>query len=186
MQIVSVDFIAETLNLDRYKLIKWINSEQVLWNNQDYHIERIKKWTKDFLASNSQLIRSHMLSKKNMKISRECFVKPKSSEEYEDVTVFEAILPKSLNARLQTLTNMELLFVQNVVIDNLSNNKSDYTTMADECGIPLGLLQEIVFGITTVMPHFIIDRIINWSKGVHLNDSELSIKEEQLFHVKID
>ena len=100
--------------------------------------------------------------------------------------ICEAVLPNTLNVELKSLTKEEQYKLQNVVIDNLKNKKCDYFTMCAQCGIPLGLFQQIVFGITDLLPQFIIQQVINWSNGQHIENFDLAIKEDQLFYVKIE
>merc|ERR1739842_4270 len=99
--------------------------------------------------------------------------------------ICEAVLESNLNVQLKSLTEEEINLIQNKDIGNLRKKECNYFEMANQCGIPLGLFQQIVFGITDLLPQFIIDQVIDWANGRFLEDMDRAIKEEQLYYVKI-
>lgn len=177
-QIISIDFIAQSLQFDKSQFVKWINSQPTEWteNENKENVNKILKWSKEFLSSNKQ----------NMMISRDYFVKAGSYSDKKEHMICEAVLPNTFNVELKSLTKTQQNLIQDKVINNLTNKISDYFTMSTQCGIPLGLFQQIVFGITDLLPTSIIDQIINWSQGIHLENLDFAIKEERLFYVKIE
>eukprot|EP01083_Nonionella_stella_P073473 198693_1 len=178
-QIVSIDFISESLSLERDVFVKWINSEPVQWQDTNT-VDKLLEWTKHFLLSNKTSTDEKLM------ISRDYFVKAGTYSSKCEHMICEAVLPNTLDVNLQCLTSTQMQFIQDTVISNLKHNKCDYFTMSNQCGIPLGLFQQIVFGITDLLPRFIVDQVVDWAKGIHLDNLDHAIKEEQLFYVKIE
>jgi len=177
---VSVDGIADALQLDKHALLQWINTQQ---QSDDINVTQILSWTKHFLTANRS---REQHNNEHMMISREYFVKAGTSANRSQHIICDAVLPNTLNVQLQTIDAAQQRLIERKVMENLAQHKCDYFTMSEQCGIPLPLFQQIVFGITDLLPQFIIDRILNWVQNVHLQNLDLAIKEEQLFYVKIE
>eukprot|EP01084_Bolivina_argentea_P240048 403367_1 len=85
------------------------------------------------------------------------------------------LLPNTLNIYYKQMN-----LIQNKVIKNLKNKKLNYFLMANQCGIPLGLFQQIVFGITDLLRYFTNAQWIN----VNLKDNMEWLYTFNLNHYK--
>ena len=177
--IVSIDALAQSLKINKSDLIKWVNSENVQWQNEqkEQNVDKMCKFLKDYLLRNKQ--------SQNYLISRDYFVKAGSYSDKRQHIICNAVLPNSCEVELDSLKESEQKLIQQRVIENLRGGSCAYFEMANECGVSLALFQQIVFGITDLLPRFLIQQIVQWAQGMPLQNMDFAIKEEQMFYVKI-
>ncbi|ETO24867.1 hypothetical protein RFI_12290 [Reticulomyxa filosa] len=96
-QIISIDVISQTLNLNRIELQSWLNNEFEL---SDEQIDKLFNWAKKYLA---QLEACSNPKTKYFKVLRNVFVC--SSSEPKNTFICETILPKTIPVNLMGLNN---------------------------------------------------------------------------------
>merc|ERR1712060_56050 len=146
---------------------KWVNSdlseaENEQWQKQK-NSSKICTFLKDFLLRNQQ--------SQNYLISMDYFVKAGSYSDKRQHIICNAVLPNDCEVELDSVTASQRRMIQRRVIDLKSDKKpSSYFAMANECGVPLALFQQIVFGITDFLPRFLINQVVQWAKGQKLTN----------------
>ena len=141
-------------------------------------MDAILKWTKQFLEEQGSASRT-------MRIVRDYFVVAGSTSKKQEHLVCNVVLPENVDVTLRSFGESEQVMVQKKVMDRLRHEKGCWLKMAEESGIPMSLFEQIAFGITDLLPSFVIRRVMEWTRGSVVEEDQ-SIKEDPVFAVRVE
>ncbi len=141
---VSLDTISSKVSIDRISIQNWLNNESEL---EKHEIDKLLRWVSVYLSKES--------SKTEMRAVRNFFVTAGNGEVKNTSLSCESIVPKKTNIQLETIDDDILQGVREFV-ENKLRKGGRYDHIAKEIGLPLALFQQIIFGVSNLLPHFVM------------------------------